>query len=364
MTAPRVTVLMPAFDAARHLREAVDSVLGQTYGEFELLAIDDGSTDDTADILGGYVARDRRVRLVRNGRNLGLIATLNRGLDLARGELVARFDADDVCLPQRLARQVAWMDAHPRVDVGAPWVAMFNEGGEGVGRRAETHDEIVAQGLFFCPLLHPSVVMRRQRLHDLGLRYPAEFVHIEDYALWVQAARTLRFGGQPEVLVRMRFHPDSVSSVHQEVQLAAQLRVQRLALANLGLEPTEEEMALHRLVSQRDAVDPSAYDRRTLEAIGRWLQRVLDAGVASHAVEPGVLADELARQFMEVCKIAAPRDAQAALTYVRRARAWRANTPRRALAGLAGKAVLPGAAVRLIGRWRGAGDAGLYRSPR
>jgi glycosyltransferase involved in cell wall biosynthesis len=362
---PRVTVLMPAFDASRYLRQAVDSVLAQTFDDFELLAIDDGSGDDTASILAEYVAQDPRVRLIRNGRNLGLIATLNRGLDRSRGELVARFDADDLCLPQRLERQVAWMDDHPDIDLGAPWVEMFNENGSEIWKTTATHDEIVAQCLFLCPLLHPSVVFRRERFVEHGIVYPAEFPHIEDYALWVLASPVLRYGGQPEVLVRMRFHGESVSSVHGEVQLGSQLRVQVEALRNLGIRPTDEEVELHRMVSQRGTYPARAYDRRTVVAIGRWLHHVLDAGVASHAIERSVLAQELARQFLQVCKIAARGDGSAVVAYLRWARRARARVPRRALAALIARSLTP-PFVRVAARgldWR-AERRGPYRSPR
>src|SRR2546426_3494714 len=106
MAGPVVTVLMPVYNGARFLANAMNSVLGQTFGNFELLAINDGSSDKTAEILAS--CRDPRLRIVDNGRNLGLIASLNKGLDLARGDYIARMDADDVCYPNRLAVQVAF----------------------------------------------------------------------------------------------------------------------------------------------------------------------------------------------------------------------------------------------------------------
>ena len=109
MASPEVSVLMPIYNGARFLAEAIDSVLGQTFDDFELLAINDGSSDDTVEILARYGNRDSRVRIVDNGENVGLVASLNRGCDLARGKFIARMDQDDFSFPRRLAKQVKFL---------------------------------------------------------------------------------------------------------------------------------------------------------------------------------------------------------------------------------------------------------------
>jgi len=113
MISPSLTVLMPVYNGGEFLRGAVESILGQTYSNFEFLIVDDGSTDESLEICRGF--RDPRIRLEENGRNLGLIATLNRGLDLAEGDYIARMDSDDVSFPARLARQVQFMEDNPHV---------------------------------------------------------------------------------------------------------------------------------------------------------------------------------------------------------------------------------------------------------
>src|SRR5437870_2690752 len=123
MATPAVTVLMPVYNGARFLAGAMESVLGQTFGDFELLAINDGSSDQTAEILAS--SRDPRVRIVENGRNLDLIASLNKGLDLARGDYVARMDQDDLALPKRLEKQVHFLSASPRTGLCGTWFRTF-----------------------------------------------------------------------------------------------------------------------------------------------------------------------------------------------------------------------------------------------
>lgn len=112
---PKISVIMPAYNAERYIREAIDSILRQTWSDFELIIIDDGSTDSTAAIIAEYT--DNRIRFCPNAQNMGVAATLNRGLELACGAYIARMDADDISLPERFAKQAAYLDAHPDVTV-------------------------------------------------------------------------------------------------------------------------------------------------------------------------------------------------------------------------------------------------------
>jgi glycosyltransferase involved in cell wall biosynthesis len=128
---PKVTVLLPVYNSAPFLRQAVDSILAQTRGDFELLAIDDGSTDASLEILHSY--HDPRLRIIQHPRNLGLVASLNEGLDLAHGEYVARMDADDAMVPERLAEQSAFLDARPDIAVVAAFVEFINTEGAVTG---------------------------------------------------------------------------------------------------------------------------------------------------------------------------------------------------------------------------------------
>src|SRR2546423_6687976 len=124
---PRVSVLMPVYDVAKYLREAIDSILGQTFTDFEFIIIDDASTDRSAEIINSY--NDPRIRFIQNEKNVGLIATLNRGLDLAYGEYLARMDQDDVSLPERLAKQVAFMETASDVAASGTWARDIDDKG-------------------------------------------------------------------------------------------------------------------------------------------------------------------------------------------------------------------------------------------
>ncbi|MGH3048758.1 MAG: glycosyltransferase family 2 protein, partial [Gaiellaceae bacterium] len=222
VAAPRVSVLLPVYGGASHVGAAVESVLAQTYRDFELLVLDDGSPDESAAIATGF--DDPRIRVVRNERNLGQVATLNRGLIEARGELVARLDQDDVCLPGRFEAQVALLDAQPSVVLAGTWVDVVDESGRVVRRLQTRLDGIVDAVFLACrdrlPLAHPSVMFRREAVlaedgYDEAVRY------CEDMDLW----RRLLLAGHelrvvPEPGLRYLAHGGQQSARHAAAQRA------------------------------------------------------------------------------------------------------------------------------------------------
>lgn len=209
---PLVTVLMPVFNGARFLRAAIDSVLASTFLDFELLIIDDGSTDGSPGILASY--SDPRMRVVNNPTNLGLIASLNHGLDIAQGRYVARMDADDLMLPQRLERQVETLESDLGLSMVASTIEFINADDKVTGTwdtdRATTSEASIRAMLprTNC-IAHPSVMLRRSAFE--ALRYSPQQPNAEDWDLWM---RVLANGGRiaklPEVLLRYRVHPSSI----------------------------------------------------------------------------------------------------------------------------------------------------------
>ena len=186
-----LTVLMPVKDAGPYLVEAVDSILAQTFRDFRLLVIDDGSTDGSPTTLERYARDDSRVQVVLNERNEGLARTLTKGVELARTALVARMDPDDVALPERLERQVRYLADHPDVDVLGTWATDIDETGNPLrARRAPLdHRAIVAALIYANPMIHPTVMFRRQAVVRAGSYDPSARV-AEDYGLWFRCVAT------------------------------------------------------------------------------------------------------------------------------------------------------------------------------
>jgi hypothetical protein len=210
-----VSVLLPTKNRAQFVERAVRSILGQTLRDFECIVIDDGSTDDTVAKLEAI--GDPRVLVLRQPVSAGIAAALNRGIAVARGRYWARMDSDDVSLPTRLAKQVAWLDAHPEVDICGTAARMVTESGRQTRRWPPGRtDEQIRAGLFFGnQLAHPTIMVRRGLA---GFVYRPETVPAEDYDLWLRLSRGHRFVTLPDVLLDYCEHAGAESSLRRQEQ--------------------------------------------------------------------------------------------------------------------------------------------------
>ena len=219
---PRVSIIMPAYNAERYVGEAIDSVLAQTYQDWELLASDDGSDldDTTWDILCSADQADDRVFNMTDGDHRGVARALNKLLEEVRGEYIARMDADDIAYPKRLACQVAYMDAHPECVVCGTWARIIDADGKPTGaysRYPITHARLHYTLCLGCCFVHSSVMMRREALEAVG-GYP-DVGQAEDTALWAKLVNVGKFHTLPEVLMGLRKWPGQLSVTHRVVQL-------------------------------------------------------------------------------------------------------------------------------------------------
>ena len=162
MAFPLVTVLMPVYNAAPYLREAIDSILNQTYSDFEFLIINDGSTDETESIINSY--NDPRIVYLKNETNIKLISTLNKGIELAKGKYIVRMDGDDISLPTRIELQVQFMENNESVGLGGTFIRSFGGAIEGKVGYSTTHEEIKFKLLFDTHFPHPTAIIRKQIL--------------------------------------------------------------------------------------------------------------------------------------------------------------------------------------------------------
>jgi glycosyltransferase involved in cell wall biosynthesis len=229
---PRVSVLMPVRNAAQYVAEAAGSILGQTLADLELLVLDDASEDGSAAVVASL--GDPRARVVRGDGPGGVALALNRLLGEASAPYVARMDADDVAHPERLARQVAYLDAHPEVAAVGTAGELVDHAGARVALLELPADPAVLgwELLFENVIVHPSVTMRRQAV-ELAGRYPTDAPHAEDYALWLRLAADARLANLPDVLMSIRQHPDqaSVRFTSEQRHSADRLRGEALSVA-------------------------------------------------------------------------------------------------------------------------------------
>lgn len=258
MSSPPISVAMSVYNGERFLDEAIASVRAQSFADFEFLILDDGSRDGSRAIIERHAAQDRRIRpIIRENR--GLIVSLNQLLDEARGALVARMDADDICLPRRFERQIAFLAANPDHGVVGSWSEDIDEfGGPYPIKGPEhptTHAGFLAAIEVGAPLLcHPAVTFRRDVVRGVG-GYHAAFRHCEDLDLWLRLASVTRLANIPERLIRYRHYAEQVSNRHAtEQQIGAAIAHVAYELRQAGRsDPTADLEALPPL-DQIDAL--------------------------------------------------------------------------------------------------------------
>lgn len=205
----KVSVLMPVYNARPdEFRLAIDSILNQTFTDFEFLIINDGSTNGCEKVLDEY--NDERIKYFANETNLKLIATLNRGLDLAQGEYVARLDADDVSTPDRLEKEVKYLDENPNIGVVGSYFLRIPQN---VVVKVPTEPADVKLYIRYCQncIIHSSVMLRKSVLDKHNLRYDKNCLHAEDHKLWSDMSRFCDLAVIPEVLTHYRISPEGIS---------------------------------------------------------------------------------------------------------------------------------------------------------
>jgi glycosyltransferase involved in cell wall biosynthesis len=220
---PAISVLMPVYNAERYLIQAVDSILNQTFTDFEFLIIDDGSTDGSRVILERYAAADPRIRLVSRP-NTGYAVALNEMIGMARGEFLARMDSDDVARPDRFEHQAAFLKSHPEVVCVGGWIQLIDAAGRRLTRQQTPTDNESLQNLALqggMPMGHPTLMYRRQAVEAIG-RYRTDFMPAEDVDLILRIGEQGQLAALPRVVLDYRLHSQSVSEqrVHRQSNLA------------------------------------------------------------------------------------------------------------------------------------------------
>lgn len=294
---PLVSVVMSVYNADRFLREAVESILDQTFKEFEFIIINDGSTDRSAVILEEFRQKDIRVVISTHPNNQGIVAALNSGLAKARGKYIARMDADDISLPHRLQDQVSWMDAHPQVDICGAWVELIGAAQGGSWRHPVEHASIHARMLFSNALAHPTVMMRASAVRKHGLMYDEKRIYIEDYDLWSRFLEKMQFANLDKILLRYRLHSQNTGVKYRSEQIIGHEAIFRRLLAPLQMEYTSQDLALHQKITgmQYEASLSFLYHSYL------WLGKISRANRRTHLIPPLIMDAELDSHWFEIC---------------------------------------------------------------
>ncbi len=251
---PEVTVLMSVYNGEKYLNESIESILNQTFANIEFLIIDDASTDSSREIILSY--DDPRITLVDNKENIGLTSSLNKGLEIAEGEYIARMDADDISMPQRLEKQVSFMNENPNVGVCGTMVQFIDYDGKVVNwrynNRVMLKDEDMKAQLLFRPcFLHPTVIYRSVLLKSNSMIYDdLHRRYSQDYYLWYKLSSLCEFANIPRALLYYRIHEDQLSKQKKNDQKISSINIMSIILENfLERELTPEEKIKHTKIS-------------------------------------------------------------------------------------------------------------------
>lgn len=294
MPIPRVSVLLPVYNVESYIQDTLGSLLRQTFPDFEIVVVDDCSTDRTAERVAAL--NDPRIRLVTNAVNLGRAGSDNYGMTLVRGELVAKMDGDDLCHPERLARQVAFLDAHPGVDVVGSWVQCFGAGRMLFEYPADPADTRAGM-VFNMTIGNPSVMLRAHRWRVLGLCYDDQLRQTEDYDFFGRYLGQLTIANLPEALVDYRVLPQAVRPAVYEQRLRVANEVRARLLTTFGVHYSAWELHLHNTISHH----PFTLGDLTLPEVHDWLWKIYTSNQHSGFADSAALLRAVAERWFLTC---------------------------------------------------------------
>lgn len=252
---PLISVLMPVYNGQQYLAEAIESILNQTYKHFELLLLDDGSSDNSEQIIKGF--KDSRIVYIKNETNKGLIFTLNRGIGLSKGIFIARMDADDISVSTRFEKQILEFEKDEKLVVCGSFIKTFGNGSEEyISHIPVTNAQILSSIFFACPFAHPSVMIKKDSLLQLNEFYREDYKHSEDYDLWSRLVFVGNSKNIPEFLLNYRVHDKQVSTVFEDHKYQSVSKIQTNLLSQFNIFPTEIEskflLNLFKGISKQD----------------------------------------------------------------------------------------------------------------
>lgn len=270
---PALSVIMPIYNVELYIGKAIESVLYQTFEDFEFIIIDDGSTDKTYDIISAY--HDKRIIIIRNQINKGLAKCLNQGFLIAKAEYIIRMDGDDICKPERFSKQIQFMLEHPNLGISGTYMDLIDEQGKLLGKQQKTVGfKNIMVKLFFgnTSLAHPSIIVRKKLLDINYLRYDCAFRYAEDFDLYCRSSLYVVLDNYPEYLIQYRIHPNSVSQKFHQQQLIDAQTALYLHLRRLKLPFSLDDFKIHMSFSLKlsNSEEPSQ------DVIDSWINYLLE----------------------------------------------------------------------------------------
>lgn len=272
----KVNVFMPCYNAEKYIGQAIESILGQNYTDFKLIIIDDGSTDNSVEVINKYVLEDTRIRLLKNGANRGIVFTRNRGLEVCQCNYMALMDADDVAAPERLEKEVAFLDEHKGVIAVGGLYQLIDEAGKLLPEKlklTESDEEIRARMLFANVMANGTVLLRKKKIDQANIRYREHLHASEDYLFWCEILSIGKIYNIGEIFQYYRVHENSLEyrSDQEEKDYKKQgirdIKRYILNQQDYHLERTEEELFIRILTDNEECENLSKEKRKVLKTV-------------------------------------------------------------------------------------------------
>ena len=285
---------MPVYNASNFLKDAIDSILCQTYTNFEFLIINDGSTDKSEEIIQSYT--DPRIKYVKNETNMKLIASLNKGIELTQGKYIVRMDADDISLPTRIEEQVAFMEGNPNVAICGSWFESFGDK-SGILKYSTNFEEIKYNMLYQCHICHPSTVWRTNVIKSFDKKFDPAFIHAEDYEFFTRINYDHSIANIDKVLLKYRIHSNSVSHQHKMIQESNSLIIKKRLFEKLGYRITEDQLDSFTKLNYHDYNNIN----HKPEAIQDLLEGLIKANNISNYINADVFNIKIEKSWFHYC---------------------------------------------------------------
>ncbi len=299
---PKISVVISVYNVGIFIEKTIRSFLDQTFKDFELMIIDDGSTDNTWSILEFYAKQDSRIKLLRNEQNLKKVYSLNKVLPLATGEYIVHSDGDDISLPNRLTRQVNFMETHPEVGVCGTWLEITGLGADFVCQYP-TDDETIRCNLFFSnrgTIPHGTTIIRRSAFTETQLWYDPAYEYAEDYEFWVRSAKYVKFANIPEVHYLYHQHPNQMSSKHEQEQKLTTIKILEDQLKAFGINPTQKELDLHFSIGNISTAQKVTPD--FLNQSKNWLEKIQMINQKNLTYPEPIFSQLIEKRWEKMCR--------------------------------------------------------------
>lgn len=297
---PLVSVIIPVYHADEYVREAIDSVLNQTFEDFECIIICDDPSEKTREILNSFEISDKRITVIFQEKypgTGGLVSALNLGISLAKGKYIGRMDADDISLPERLQIQVEFMENHSDIGVCGTWMIGIGEE-TGLLTYPLDNNQIKSELFFSCPIPHPTVLIRKSVLFSsIKLEYKEDYRCAEDYGLWMEGMDSIKFSNINKFLLKYRTHPDTIGKREKLCQQKTTNKIRLLLVKKLEIDPSADEFELHcRICDHKFSTNPDL-----LISANLWLSKIYLANNIERIFPTEEFSRTLGRKWYEWC---------------------------------------------------------------